>query len=470
MKLYNTLTRQIEEIKPQHPPVMTVYTCGPTVYNNMTIGNIDALIYADTLGRTLRANGFETKHVMNFTDVDDKTIQRSRQKYPDLAHMEALQRVTDEYGAVALEDMESVNIDLPQINIVKATDNIAAMQELIRQLHGSGFAYITDSGVYFSIEAYKKSGKKYGQLAEITVNSTSAARIDNDEYDKASAHDFALWKSQKNSEPAWDFELDGQSIKGRPGWHIECSVMSTGNLGQPFDIHTGGTDLIFPHHENEIAQSTAGKDNPVYATVFMHNEHILVDGRKMSKSLNNFVTMKDVLERGSDPIAFRVLVLQAHYRSQLHFSWDNLEAAHNRLQDLRAMAVLRWQPRAFSHDSATFTLEDVPKELGRIMAEDLNSPGALAYLSDVATQLNAVHIESDMVDHFINMLAGIDDLLGLKLMDVPDISDAQKQLITDREAARQAKDWNKSDVIRQQLTEEGIGVRDLPHGPIWQWL
>ncbi|HVV26043.1 MAG TPA: cysteine--tRNA ligase [Candidatus Saccharimonadales bacterium] len=467
MKLHNTLTKKIDDFLPLKAQQARLYSCGPTVYDHIHIGNLSSFIVADTLRRVLAASGFEPRHVMNFTDVDDKTIARSRERYPDVPPMEALRRLTAEYSRIFLDDMRAVGNDVAAITFVKATDNIEAMRQLITKLHADGFAYVTDDGVYFSIEAYRRSGKTYGQLTEITAQSTSEARIQNDEYDKASVHDFALWKAWRAGEPAWEFELAGKNLKGRPGWHVECSVMSSGQLGQPFDIHTGGIDLIFPHHENEIAQSTAGQTDPLYAKYFVHNEHLLVDGKKMSKSLGNFYTLKDVQAKGFDPLAFRLLVLQAHYRSQAHFSWENLAAAQNRLNDLRALAALRWQPREVAHDSGTEALRDIPQQLTDILANDLDTPEALAFLSRVATQLLAVHIEKDMVDHFEAMLQGIDELLGLELMKVGDITAAQKELIAGREAARARQDWAESDRLRDKLAKQGVGLRDHPHGVIW---
>jgi len=287
MKLFNTLSKQIEESTPLDKNTYRIYSCGPTVYDKVHIGNSSSFIVADLLRRVLKAGGASVIHVMNYTDVDDKTIARSSDMYPEESPETALKLLTDEYKRSFLKDMQAVGNDINDIKFVSAVENIADMRNLITTLYKDGFAYIADDGVYFSIDKYRESGKKYGQLLELSELNTSQSRISNDEYDKESVHDFALWKTRKGDEPAWEFDLDGSNLLGRPGWHIECSVMSTKNLGQPFDIHTGGVDLIFPHHENEIAQSTAGQDN-LYAKFFVHNEHLLVDGKKMSKSLNNF--------------------------------------------------------------------------------------------------------------------------------------------------------------------------------------
>lgn len=466
MKLHNTLTKQAEEVIPLDENNVRIYTCGPTVYDHIHIGNLASFIFADTLRRVIKASGIQTTHVMNFTDVDDKTIKRSREQYPDLEPLEALLKLTGENSQIFLSDMQEVGNSTQDLRFVKATDSIDDMQALVTNLQSKGFAYIAEDGVYFSIEAYKQSGKKYGQLSSITASSTSEQRIQNDEYDKESAHDFALWKKQKPGEPAWDFQIDGHNIVGRPGWHLECSAMSRAALRQPFDIHTGGVDLIFPHHENEIAQSTATAEDSIYARLFAHNEHLLVDGQKMSKSLNNFYTLEAVKTKGYSPLAFRLLVLQAHYRKQAHFSWKNLEAAQNRLKIYQAMADLRWQPkdkRTLDSESFTRTLDEIKQYL----FDDLNTPLALSLLSAQSDVLaNELVNTANLEDHawFIRQ---IDELLGLKLGESKDISGEQKQLISEREEAREASDWAKSDVLRGQLEKQGIGLRDTAHGAIW---
>src|SRR3989344_6415054 len=342
MKLYNTLSRKVEEFRPIDAGKARIYSCGPTVYDHIHIGNLSAFIYADTLHRAMSAQGLNVRHVMNFTDVDDKTIRRSRERYKDLEPGKALKKLTSEYVEIFLQDMQAIGNDVDEIEFIKATDSIEAMRQLIKELYDDGYAYTTEDGVYFSIEKYRASGKTYGQLLKLSAESTSSARIDNDEYEKDNIHDFALWKVKKPGEPFWEFELNMQDVSGRPGWHIECSAMSLAKLGPPFDIHTGGGDFIFPHHENEIAQSTAG-NGAILANYFFHNEHLLVDGKKMSKSLNNFYTLEDIRKNGYDPLAFRLMVLQSHYRSQNNFTWENLNAAANRIKHWQAVADLRWQ-------------------------------------------------------------------------------------------------------------------------------
>jgi cysteinyl-tRNA synthetase len=468
MKLYNTLlkSKKIEELTPLDGDTIRIYSCGPTVYDHAHIGNLSAYVFADTLRRAVKLAGYNVQHVMNYTDVDDKTIRRSREQFPDLNPSEALKKLGDKYIAIFNEDMQNIGNDIAALEFVRATDakTIWGMQGLIARLHEKGFAYIADDGVYFSIEAYRKAGKTYGQLLEINAGNTSAARIQNDEYDKESAHDFALWKKQKGDEPAWDFTLDGQDLKGRPGWHIECSVMSRQNLGQPFDIHTGGVDLIFPHHENEIAQSTALEDNPVMAAIFAHNDHILVDGKKMSKSAKNFFTLEDLITKGHDPLAFRLKILQSHYRSQMNFTWDSLDAAQNLLHSLRAWADQKHQKAAQGGEKASAPYAGALKEILAASQDDLNMPRALAALASLAGKAENDGVDQDKIQPLLNVL---DRLFGLQLADRPDITHDQKDLIAAREEARLAKDWAKSDELRDQLKLHGIGLRDTANGPVW---
>ena len=246
LKLYNSLGRKIEEFKPVGDTVK-IYSCGPTVYDNVHIGNLSSFIFADSLNRAIELADFKLKHVMNITDVDDKTIRRSQEDDNESSPEIALKELTTKYELIFKDDIKAVGVNQDRYQFIRATDSIAAIQDLIRKLIDDGFAYITDDGIYFSITEYQKSGKKYGQLIDLDIKDSSKARINNDEYDKHSVHDFALWKLRREGEPSWSFEINGKDYFGRPGWHIECSAMSTEMLGQPFDIHTGGIDLIFPH-------------------------------------------------------------------------------------------------------------------------------------------------------------------------------------------------------------------------------
>lgn len=474
LKFYNSLTKASEDFNPLSETV-GIYSCGPTVYDHVHIGNLSAFIFADTLRRVISASGYDVHHVMNFTDVDDKTIKRSAEEYPDDMPLDALSKSTEHYADIFLRDMESVGNDISAYDFIRATDpkTIEAMRQMITELYEKGFAYIADDGVYFDIEAYKNSGKVYGQLVDITTNSTAQSRISNDEYDKESAHDFALWKTAKPGEPFWEFKIRDAILNGRPGWHIECSVMSRLKLGQPFDIHTGGIDLKFPHHENEIAQSTAGNDSPIYATTFMHNDHILVDGKKMAKSAQNFYTLADLGKNGVDPLAFRLLVLQSHYRNPTNYSHDNAEAAHNRLIHWRDIACLRHQIHDTIDDDSSkrLALHATSGAILEALQTDIDTPRALAVIDDAFGRLEQSNIDHINRSAFMQLLELIDETLGLKLIDsTPDIDDEAKRIIIERERARDDKNWQLSDKFRDELNAKGIAIRDTSSGTVWSKL
>ncbi len=465
MKLYNTLTHSVDNFTPLQNNTVRMYSCGPTVYNHAHIGNLSSYIYADTLRRTLKAIGYAVKHVMNFTDVDDKTIRDSRLKYPQDEPMAALTKFTAHYEHIFLEEMAEVGNNTDDIAFVKATDNISDIQQLICRLLKQGDAYVADDGVYFSIQQYQEDGRTYGQLTCVECRTASCQRINNDEYDKDHAHDFALWKAQKEGEPAWDFTLpDGSNMPGRPGWHIECSVMSVKNLGQPFDIHTGGVDLIFPHHENEIAQSTAGNQPAEYANFFVHNEHLLVNGAKMSKSAHNFYTLPDLVERSFSPLDFRLLVLQSHYRSATNFSWETLEAAKNRRRHWCNVAELRHQVSDNPSEEQIDKVSQLVEQAQDAMENDLDTPNALKYFDEAFDLFKPEQTDLGALDM---LLTAIDQLLGLKLIETtPDIAPEDYELIDERQQARHAKDWAKSDQLRNELAKRGIQIKDGPT-PIW---
>lgn len=465
MEIFNTLTKKTERVKPVNDAQVGIYSCGPTVYDHVHIGNLSSFIYADTLRRALSVLGYVTKHVMNFTDIDDKTIKRSREVYKDYNPMDALKKLTMDEQNNFLNDAESVGINIDDIKFIKATESISEMQNLIKDLVKNNTAYIADDGIYFSIGDYVRRGRKYGQLSNITTSSTNTARINNDEYDKDSAHDFVLWKFRKDHEPAWDFEFDGTNYEGRPGWHIECSAMSVKALGQPFDIHTGGTDLIFPHHENEIAQSTSG-DLSELAKIFMHNEHLLVDSQKMSKSLNNFYTLEDIKSKSFSPLAFRLLVLQSHYRSILHFTWKNLQAAENRLKSYQAMADLRWQIKDSKSGIESRTISDTTEQIKVALKDDMNIPKVLSILSDFENRVSNELICSAAENEYNEFIELLDEIFGLELSQ-GDIDSELKDLIKHRDERRQNNDYEAADKIRKELENHNIGVRDTVIGSIW---
>lgn len=465
MKLFNTRAKQISNLQPlDGTQTVRLYSCGPTVYNHAHIGNLSAYIFADILRRAVQLAGYSTKHIMNFTDVDDKTIRDSALKYPDLTPEAALTKLTRHYEKVFLREMGEIGNDVEALIFVRATESIEGMKSLITNLVNQDIAYIADDGIYFSISKYQET-RKYGQLSHIELATDTKSRVNNDEYDKDSAQDFALWKKQKPGEPAWPFYLNGIDLTGRPGWHIECSVMSVGQLGQPFDIHTGGIDLIFPHHENEIAQSTAGDQPELYANFFVHNEHLLVDGVKMAKSKHNFYTLIDVKEQGFDPLDFRMLVLQSHYQSASNFSWNNLESARNRRRNWRNKAELRWQLKDSGDDGQVEIVNNLLDKAKEALGDNLDTPNALKYIDEAFDQFNY-----DNLSHFAldNLIRFIDNYLGLNIENTTlDISETEKQKIKARSNAKDHHDFEQSDQIRETLLANGFNLKDLPSQTIW---
>lgn len=464
MRLYNTLTRQIEEIKPLKPPTVTIYTCGPTVYDYAHVGHWFTYVRMDTLVRTLRASGFKPEWVMNVTDVGHlvSDADEGEDKLQDKAASEGRTawEIAESYTDDFIKGMERLHMLEPD-HMPKATAHIPEQIALIKKLEEKGFTYAIDDGIYYDTRKFPH----YADFAQLDLDEQQAGARVYHNPQKRQPSDFALWKFSPRDAKR-DMEWDSPWGKGFPGWHIECSAMSMKYLGDTLDIHTGGIDHVPVHHSNEIAQSEAATGQR-FANHWMHSNHVTVNGEKVSKSLGNGIRLQDITDKGITPEALRLHVLESHYRSQSRFSWESLEAAQNRLRDLRAMAVLRWQAPEVTHDASTFALLDVPLQLAKCLASDLDTPQALAYLSDISTQLQVVLVEQNMVDHFEAMLQGIDDLLGLNLLAEGDITDEQKRLLAERSEARDAKDWARADAARDKLLDQGITVRDTPHGPIW---
>ena len=371
LKIYNTLTKNTEEFSPTKENEVKIYTCGPTVYNYPHIGNYRAYIFADILKRTISYNGYGVKHVMNITDVDDKTIRESQKEG------KSLKEFTEFYENEFKKDIASLNIINPD-KFTKATDYIDKMVEIIEKLIEKGFAYkSTDGSVYFNINKFTD----YGKLSGIQLNNqkeNAEGRINTDEYEKDNVQDFALWKAwdEKDGEVFWETTLG----KGRPGWHIECSAMSMANLGEEIDIHTGGVDLIFPHHENEIAQSE-GATGKKFSKYWMHNEHLMVDGKKMAKSSNNFYTLRDIINKDINPLSFRLLLLSASYRTRMNFTWDSLEA--------EKIALEHMYRRFFELGEEIGEVnQDYVKGFKEVINDDLDTPWALNILWDLLKNEN----------------------------------------------------------------------------------
>jgi cysteinyl-tRNA synthetase len=464
MRIYNTLSGKVEEFTPQDPSTLKIYTCGPTVYDYSHVGHWFTYVRMDVLIRTLKASGYQPNWIMNITDVGHlvSDADEGEDKLEKGAKREGKTawEIAEFYTKDFLEGMKALNISEPT-QLVKATDHIAEQIELIKQLEAKGYIYVIDDGVYYDTSKFKT----YADFARLDIDEQQAgARV---EYNpsKHNPQDFALWKFSPKDHKR-DMEWDSPWGKGFPGWHIECSAMSLKYLGPTLDMHTGGMDHVPVHHTNEIAQSEAvtGKR---FSNYWMHTNHVLVEGEKISKSLDNSITLQDLEDKHICPEALRLHVLESHYRSQSKFSWDSMTAAQNRLQDLKAMAALRHQCSDKPHSAPTFAMEHVGETLLNCLANDLDTPKVLAFLSNVCSQLSATLIAKDLLPHFEQMLEGIDACLGLKLTDVKDISEEQKSLIAEREEARKTGDWSKADKLRQTLKQQSIGLRDTDCGPIW---
>lgn len=468
-RLFNSLSRKVEVVEPLDGKTVRMYSCGPTVYDNAHIGNLATFIRDDLLKRALKAAGYKVEHVMNITDVEDKIIRDS--KKPEFVvegnPMESLLNLTKKYTKIFKSDIAKVGNDLDSIQFIKATETIDEMLSLIQSLLESGIAYRADDGIYFSIKKYLESGHKYGLLQKLNLSSNQE-RIKNDEYSKDDAADFALWKAKLEGEPYWEAEfVDSEGVKfkmaGRPGWHIECSAMSQKLLGVPFDIHTGGIDLKFPHHENEIAQSCGGLKLKSFAKTFVHMNHIMVDGKKMSKSLGNFYTLRDIEERGFSPQAFRLLVLSGHYRNESNFSWEILEAAQNRLKNWQVVADLRWQIKL--KEATVPEVEMAREQILTKLADDLDTPNAIK-VAEESLDMFGVNYPNFGKKDLDKLLGYIRDLLGIDLAR-EDISDEQKELLSLRQKAREEKDFARSDELREELKLSGLEVRDSESGQVW---
>jgi len=456
LRLYNTLTRKKENFKPINPKLVTFYSCGPTVYNFAHIGNFRAYMSSDLLKRYLKYKGFTVKHVMNITDVDDKTIRDSRKERITLT------KFTEKYTKAFFEDIKTLAIEPADI-FPKATENIPGMVQLIKKLLSKGYAYKADDGIYFKISKFKD----YGKLSKIDLSQRrSGARICSDEYDKESAHDFSLWKfwTLEDGDVFWETEIG----KGRPGWHIECSVMSGTNLSLPFDIHSGGVDLIFPHHENEIAQSEAATGKQ-FVKYWFHNEYILVDGHKMSKSLGNFFTLRDILEKGYKPKAIRYLLLATHYKQPLNFTFDGLKAAQAAVERLMEFMDRLKHAKGKDNRQIDELVADMKQGFQKSMDDDLNISAALGEIFEFVKHVNKLNAENAISqkdsNKIISAMNEIDTVLGLLKEEKTEIPKDILELVQEREKAREAKDFKRADSIRDKLKEKGFTVDDTPQGP-----
>ncbi len=441
MKIYNTLSHTAEEFEPQNNSGVTMYTCGPTVYDYMHIGNLRTFVFSDILLRTLSQNNFKVKSAQNITDIDDKIIKRAKEKN------KTIKEIAEEFTKCFLEDTDKLNIQNPTHRPL-ATEYVEKMAEYINILLEKGFAYKEEDGsIYFDISKFPDYGKLSGLEKRKLKTGT---RILSDEYTKEDVQDFALWKAVPEGELG--------SFKtglgwGRPGWHIECSVMSQSLLGNTIDIHTGGVDLIFPHHENEIAQSEAKTGESPFVKYWVHGAHMLVDGKKMSKSLNNFYTLSDLEKRGFEPLALRYLYLQTHYRQEMNFTWEALEGAQNALNRLRKEIAGFEEPKIGCAEFESKFLDAVN--------DDLNMPKALSIVWEVLASDYPASAKAETLFKF-------DKVLGLSLKEsreilekqVKNIPDEVKKLMEKRQELRKEKKYEEADKIRDEIINLGFKVED----------
>ena len=460
LKLYNTLTRKKEIFKPIKYKIVKFYTCGPTVYDFAHIGNFRAYICSDILKRYLKYKGFKVKHVMNITDVDDKTIKGANKEGI------SLKEHTGKYEKAFFEDIEALNIDKADF-YPRATEHVKEMVAIIKKLMKNKTAYKTEDGIYFDISKFRD----YGRLSRTKLGGLEAGkRVKQDSYEKEEAKDFALWKAYDADDGNifWETEIG----KGRPGWHIECSAMSMKYLGSHFDIHAGGVDLVFPHHENEIAQSEASTKKK-FVNYWVHNEHLLVDSHKMSKSLGNFYTLRDLLSKGYNPMAIRYLLLSANYRVQLNFTEESVKAADNAVHRLNDFMIkLKEIKNNFKNNAIYKLIQKTKKNFEEAMDDDLNISIALSHIFEFVKEINTFMMQNkvgkDGVKKIIKFMNEVDKILGVLEEKEEKLSSELKKLIDEREKARKEKNFAKADKIRNQLKEKGIILEDTKESVRWK--
>lgn len=457
IQLYNTLTKKKEPFKPLKDGVVGLYTCGPTVYDLAHIGNFRAYVFEDLLHRYLEYSGFKVLRVMNITDVDDKTIKGSQ------AEGKSLTEYTDRYISAFIEDMEQLRLKKPDY-LPRATEHIPEMVSIIKKLLEKGYAYRKDDSIYFSISKFPS----YGKLAGIDLSEIKpGVRIDVDEYEKEDVRDFALWKEEKEN-VFWDTELG----RGRPGWHIECSAMSMKYLGESFDIHTGGVDNIFPHHENEIAQSEAATGKK-FVNYWLHCSHLLVNNEKMSKSKGNFHTLRDLLNKGHNPVAIRYLLLSTHYRDPLNFTDKSLVQAENTVKNYNAFyQAMDFCKTEKEDNSIRPAIEKARKVFTEGLNEDLNISLALSGIFNLIKTANIALTDGAIgvkeAADIKSFLEEIDSVLAILDTEKTELTEEERNLITERGSARKDKNFKKADEIRDKLKAKKIILEDTPYGTRWK--
>ncbi|HEY2462379.1 MAG TPA: cysteine--tRNA ligase [Candidatus Acidoferrum sp.] len=467
---HNTLSGNTEPFVPLKPGEAGMYTCGPTVYDYAHIGNYRTFVFQDILRRFLKLRGFKLTHVMNLTDVDDRIIANAA------AAGLGIREYTEKFAQAFFDDCKTLSIQSPE-HWIRATDHIEDMVKLIEKLQQKSFTYPSDGSIYYRIAKFPD----YGKLSKIDVSGIQAgARVDVDRYEKESARDFALWKAPKPGEHSWDTAIG----PGRPGWHIECSAMAMKYLGETLDIHTGGIDLAFPHHENEIAQSEAATGKP-FVRYWLHAEHLLVEGEKMSKSLGNFFTLRDLFAKGYKPSALRFALASVPYRRQLNFTFDGLQQAASAVERLRNFAD-RLRDREFpagQQPGMADRISQASEDFDAGLSDDLNTAQALAAVFDFVREANIamdkgefrqgdVAAAQEFLATFDRVFAVLEDndtekLQALGYVDESAMSDSDvEKMIAERQAARQRRDFASSDRVRKELVERGILIEDNKDGTV----
>ena len=457
LTLFNSLGKTKEPFIPKNEDEVTVYCCGPTVYDYAHIGNLRTFLFEDVLIRFLELKGYKVKFVMNITDVDDKTIKAAKNNNTTLK--EYTSRFTSEF----FKDLQSLNIK-EATEYPRATDYIDDIESHIMKLQNEDYCYERDGSYYYSINRFSR----YGSLSGLEIsNQKNRSRLNEDEYTKDNAQDFALWKAWDKDDG--DVYWEGKLGKGRPGWHIECSVMSTKILGEEIDIHAGGVDLIFPHHENEIAQTEA-VTNKKFVKYWIHSEHLIVEGKKMSKSEGNFFTLRDLIEKGYDAKSIRFLLISSHYRSQLNFTFDGINQAKeniNRMQEVYSK-IIECKTRTGIDANISSITKESKRAFEEALDDDLDMPVALAsifkFVRDINRYLENNQVSETNKSEIIDYFETIDRVLGILSNKTIEVDEDVKSLIEQRDEARIKKDWKKSDEIRDELLMKGFIVEDTKEG------
>jgi cysteinyl-tRNA synthetase len=462
LRLHNTLTGRVEPFAPLRPPEARMYVCGLTVYGRGHIGNYRSLVATDLLRRVLRYKGYRVTEVMNITDVDDRIIHLASEAGQDLRTFTAAHVRSFE------EDLATVRMERPE-QVPRATEHISEMVDLISRLIARGHTYTAEGSVYFRIASFPD----YGRLSRLdTAGIKSGTRVDTDKYDKENARDFVLWKA-KEEEPPWA-QWDAPLGRGRPGWHIECSAMSMKYLGETLDLHCGGVDLIFPHHENEIAQSECGTGQ-TFVRHWVHIQHLLVDNETMSKSKGNFFTIPDVVQRGHRPEALRYLLCAAHYRSLLNFTWEGLEQAAAALERIHGLVqrLAELDREGPVSPRIRQAVDRADSDFDAALSDDLNTPEALAAVHGLVAEANAVVASGEATRGDAALVrAQLEKMNGVFAVLLPSAEEQlgpeEQALLDERQEARRQRDFGRADVARRRLEEMGIVLEDTPKGTRWR--